>query len=131
MIADPRYPRSRDITIEDKPVFQAALAQSPPQISEHTFTNLFIWNYYYRFLWCRWDECIWIVARPEGKPPFLLPPLGAAVTAERTLDLLHRAQRMEVKPILQRVPEYLVSRCFSGHDRFVITPDRDNSDYVP
>jgi hypothetical protein len=130
MIAAPRYPRFREITIEDKPVFQAALAQSPPQISEHTFTNLFIWNYYYHFLWCRWDECICIIARPDGKPPFLLPPLGTGITAERILGLLRQVERMEARPSMQRVPEHLVTGCLSGHDPFVVTPDRDNSDYV-
>jgi hypothetical protein len=130
MIDEPRYPQFRDITIEDKPLFQATIAQSPPQISEHTFTNLFIWNYYYHFLWCRWDDCICIIARPDGKPPFLMPPLGAGITAERLLNLLRHIERMEAHPSMQRVPERLVTGCLSGHDPFVVTPDRDNSDYV-
>lgn len=126
----PRYPRFEEITIQDKPVFQAALTQSPPQISEHTFTNLFIWNYYYHFLWCLWDECLCITARPVGKAPFLLPPIGTGNVAELTLDLLHHLQRMEVQPCMHRVPEHLVSSYLAGHDHFIITPDRDNSDYV-
>src|SRR5512136_1288860 len=121
MVTVPLYPRFAEITIQDRLAFQEALIQSPPHISEHTFTNLFIWNYYYHFLWCLRDECIWIMARPEGKAPFLLPPIGAGPTAEGALDLLHHLQSMVVQPSMHRVPEHMVTQHLSGVDHFIIT----------
>jgi hypothetical protein len=130
MATVPRYPQFSEITIQDKLILKDALAQSPPLISEHTFTNLFIWNYYYHFLWCLWDECICIMARPGGKAPYFLPPIGTSHIAERMSDLLLHLKRMEVQPSLQRVPEEIITQHLVGHNHFAITPDRDNSDYV-
>ena len=130
MVTVPHYPQFRDISIQDKPVFKDALAPSPPRISEHTFTNLFIWNYYYHFLWCLWDECICIMARPDGKAPYFLPPIGTSHIAGRMGEMLRHLQHMEVQASVQRVPEDIVTHHLSGHELFAIAPDRDNSDYV-
>ncbi|KPK65305.1 MAG: hypothetical protein AMK73_03395 [Planctomycetes bacterium SM23_32] len=35
----------RPLTLGDRPKVMAALRQSPPRISEHTFTNLYVWRY--------------------------------------------------------------------------------------
>ena len=38
----PEFPKFRDLTLEDKPLFDQLFSQSPPVISEFTFTNLFV-----------------------------------------------------------------------------------------
>jgi hypothetical protein len=40
----PEFPSFRELTIEDKPFFDSLLREEQPQISELTFTNLFVWN---------------------------------------------------------------------------------------
>ena len=85
----PRYPHFREIHLEDKNFFKDFLTSSTPEISEYTFTNLFIWHYYSHLLWCLWDECICILAQPESRQPFFLPPLCETHFLERTNALLH------------------------------------------
>ena len=126
----PRYPHFREIRIEDKSIFHDFLTSSPPEISEYTFTNLFIWNYYYHLLWCLWDECICLLAQPEESQPFFLPPICTDDFQERTYAFLHHLKKQGITPNLRRVPEYLVKKFLANADHLEIIPDRDNADYV-
>ena len=126
----PNYPRFREIRLEDKNFFQDFFALSPPQISEYTFTNLFIWRNYYHLEWCLWDECLCILARPEGSQPFFLPPLCKKKPKEHVEDLLLYLRGQGIRETVQRVPEDLVNQYLKDHDHFEIALDRDNCDYV-
>ena len=48
----------------------------PPQISEFTFTNLFIWRHYYQFRVSVVHDFLTLLGQPPGSAPFLFPPLG-------------------------------------------------------
>ena len=126
----PRYPHFREIRLEDKSIFQDFLTSSPPEISEYTFTNLFMWHYYYNLLWCLWDECICLLAQPEDSQPFFLPPICADNFQERTHAFLHHLKRQGITPSLRRVPESLVKKFLANTDHLTLIPDRDNADYV-
>jgi len=41
----------KPIEIQDKPLFDEFLRKDPPQVSELTFTNLFIWRRQYQPAW--------------------------------------------------------------------------------
>jgi hypothetical protein len=38
----PKFPQFKDLSLEEKPIFDVAFKQSTPLISEFTFTNLFM-----------------------------------------------------------------------------------------
>lgn len=40
----PNYPEVRDLRFDDKTILNRAFQTHPPQISEYTFTNLFVWQ---------------------------------------------------------------------------------------
>ena len=126
----PRYPHFREIRIEDKSIFQDFLASSPPEISEYTFTNLFMWHYYYNLLWCLWDECICLLAQPEESQPFFLPPLCTDNFQERTHTFLHHLRKQGITPAIHRVAEDLVKQFLATADHLEIIFDRDHCDYV-
>jgi len=126
----PHYPIFKKIRLEDKNLFEKFFAHSPPQISEYTFTNLFIWRNYYHFEWCLWNECLCILARPEGKQPFFLPPLCEGNPKECIKDLLLHLERQGISVTVQMVPEGLVNRYLKDCNYFEITLDRDNCDYA-
>ena len=48
----------------------------PPQISEFTFTNLFIWRNYYQFQVSVMHDFLTLLGQPPGSAPFLFPPVG-------------------------------------------------------
>ena len=126
----PRYPRFREIRLEDKSIFEDFLAGSPPEISEYTFTNLFIWHSHYRLRWSLWDDCICILAHPEKGQPFFLPPLTTAHVLERTDAMLYHLQRQGSTPAVHRMPEDLVKKFLSETNHLEIVLDRDHCDYV-
>ena len=126
----PQYPHFREIRIEDKKIFQDHFSTSPPQISEYTFTNLFIWHYYYHLLWCFWDGCICVLTQPEESQPFFLPPICNDNFSERTYEFLQHLKNQKISPVMHRVPEDLANRYLKSHRHFEITLDRDNCDYL-
>lgn len=40
----PNFPKARDLRFEDLTIFHHAFQTHPPQISEYTFTNLYVWQ---------------------------------------------------------------------------------------
>jgi hypothetical protein len=128
----PHYPHFREIRIEDKHIFDKFLSSAPPSISEYTFTNLFIWQHYYHFLWCLWDECICILAQPEESEPYFMPPLCKTKTdfKDRTLHFLNHLSNNNITPTIRRIPEELVNQFLDGDTHLATNLDRDNCDYV-
>ena len=126
----PYYPHFREICLEDKNLFKNFFAHSPPQISEHTFTNLFIWRHYYHFQWCLWDECVCTLAHIEGSQPFFFPPICEKNFKERINDLMLYLKRQGFDEMVQRVPEHSVNQYLRDHNNFEIALDRGNCDYI-
>ena len=126
----PCYPHFREINPEDRSRFQDYFTCSPPQISEYTFTNLFIWHYYYHLSWCFWDGCICILTQSKDSQPFFLPPICKDNFRERTSEFLKHLKKQGITPLMHRVPEDLVNQHIKSHSHFEITLDRDNCDYL-
>ena len=48
--------QAKAIEIQDKLVFEHYFRKYPPEISELTFTNLFMWRNYYEFRFIEWKN---------------------------------------------------------------------------
>ncbi len=125
----PEYPHFRDIRLEDAAIFHEYFQRYPPLISEHTFTNLFIWRQYYRFRWTLWDGFLCVLAqRPDGSP-FFLPPVGDGSVPECMKGCIRYLRDRGLPGEIQRIPEPLAA--YFKHDRdFDLILDRNNADYV-
>lgn len=126
----PHYPCFRGIRLEDKPIFQDYFTRIPLNISEYTFTNLFIWHDYYHLQWCLWNESLCMLTQPEGKEPFFLPPVCEDNIIERLDAMLRHLERQHGKAAIQRVPEAFVNHHLKNSNRFKIRLDRGNCDYI-
>jgi len=119
----------KPIELPDKPVFDNFFYQDPPQTSELTFTNLFMWRLRYRPRWTVWAGCLIIVLSRGDDQIFGLPPVGMGDKA-RALDFLFdRLGEMTSEPTVSRVGRDFVEKHVDSQ-RFTATPDRANSDYV-
>ena len=49
------------LEIQHKEIFHQYFIQDPPQTSELTFTNLFMWRYHYHPIWSETDNCLLII----------------------------------------------------------------------
>ena len=66
----------KPVEIKDREIFSRYFKEDPPEISELTFTNLFMWQGLYRPVWTELDDVLLIIFNPEGTAPFGLQPVG-------------------------------------------------------
>jgi hypothetical protein len=131
---------AKKIRLEDKPTFDKYFQKYPPQNSEFTFTNLFMWRNFYELLFLEWKEHLIIFSYEflrKRKSPlsgrknaiFFFPPVGPN-PSEIIIEIFENMKEAE----FQRVPE-VISQSLLKHEKFsnlniVIVEDRDNWDYV-
>jgi hypothetical protein len=126
----------RELRMEDKPVIDRMLHELQPEISDLTFTNLFMWQksyglhvFYhpslnYWFLWC--------------KPPkwihFFLPPIGDWRNPERLKEAVHFmeewARDEKFSFLMRRVPKVLAEGMGKADPDLRMEEDRNTADYL-
>jgi hypothetical protein len=123
------FPSFRELTIEDKPFFDSLLREAQPQISELTFTNLFVWNASEPVQISRLGEAVLVQRkRLRDDKTFLLPPLGKESLA-KTLETLRTVKLGDngLPPFYGVTAEQLRQLDDEG---LRVEPDRDDWDYV-
>lgn len=113
----------RPLELQDFPVIKAYLRRYPPQVSELTFTNLFVWRISRPiFVADKEDTCILLADYREDGCWVFGPPMGklSSLAAVQWLG-------MDIKGFT-RIPEDTAKTLRDEGLR--ITPDRDNADYV-
>jgi hypothetical protein len=119
----------KPIEIQHKETFNRFFLQDPPQTSELTFTNLFIWRHHYHPIWLQWENCLLIILKPDGISPFCLPPIGPG-NKRNALDFLcEQLKQLTPEVKVCRVSEEFVEK-YLDQDLYLSFLDRDNSDYV-
>jgi hypothetical protein len=101
----------------------------PPQISEFTFTNLFIWRRHYELQVSVVHGFLTFLGQPPGSAPFLFPPVGGGdirAWAQAGFEALRTAGH---RPRISRVPGPVAGELASLPGAELVL-DRDNSDYV-
>jgi hypothetical protein len=122
------FPRFSNLTLEDKPLLGSLLKEAQPQISELSFTNLFVWNASEPVQTSEVNETVLIQRRRlrDGKT-FLLPPLGKRALLEVMRSLRALSLEGELPPFYGFAPQQvqLLENEFEK-----VEPDRDDWDYV-
>ncbi|MFC1833933.1 DUF2156 domain-containing protein [Thermodesulfobacteriota bacterium] len=117
------------LELSDKPIFTGALSQDPPQASELTFTNLFMWGHRRQVMWAVKEDCLLLIVKPVEGRPYALQPVGSGDKAA-ALDFLCRSLKdLSPEAEIHRVDKGFVETQVDPN-RFRIIEDRDNSDYV-
>jgi hypothetical protein len=131
---------AKEIKLEDKALFNSYFHKYPPQTSEFTFTNLYMWRNFYRFNFMEWKDHLLLFSRDifeakkipasgNKKALYFFPPIGPN-PAEIIVSLFENLKEVE----FHRVPER-ISEDIRNHSKFSslsidILEDRDNWDYV-
>lgn len=123
-----------EISINDKVLFDKYLGQYNPQVSELTFTNLFMWRGYYKIRYALIKDFLCIISVPDKSSPFAFFPIGdfskgdlQDVVPELKRYFNYKGWTLEFKRVAEEELKYLRSFTSSNHS---IVYDRDNSDYV-
>lgn len=85
-----------EITIDDKVLFDKYLKLHKPQISELTFTNLFMWRNFYRLRFTEVYGFLCIVSVPVRGEPFVFMPLGG-INSDAFIDIVSRLREYFAK----------------------------------
>ena len=123
-----------EITLQDKPFFDKCLKQHNPQASELTFTNLFVWRYYYKFRYAIINGLLCLIALPAKSEPYALMPIGD-LTKDSFSKAIHSLKnyfidngwRLVFKKVSANDLEYFKENTINCID---FSYDRDNSDYI-
>ncbi|NVM45784.1 MAG: DUF2156 domain-containing protein [Candidatus Lokiarchaeota archaeon] len=131
---------AKEITLGDQALFNSYFLKYPPQTSEFTFTNLYMWRNFYGFNFMEWREHLLLFSRDifeTKKIPasgnkealYFFPPIGPN-PAEIVVSLFEKLKDVE----FHRVPEGITDNV-RNHNKFSslgidILEDRDNWDYV-
>jgi uncharacterized protein len=118
----------KPVEIEDKAVFNRYFREDPPEISELTFTNLFMWQGLYHPVWTELDNTLLIVMNPDESPPYGLQPVGLGNKQKAMESLLIYLNDKTDMPKISRAGEVFVNSV--DKTGFTYTPDRNNSDYI-
>ena len=122
----PEFPNSREVMLEDKPLFDSLFAADPPEISAYTFTNIFAWRESYNTQVSRIGECV-IVHYDRGGRRTCLMPLGGRCARPAIEEAFRRDGGVPVE--FAYLPTSVVE-LFRGGPRYKLELDRDNWDYL-
>ncbi|MGA2315320.1 MAG: phosphatidylglycerol lysyltransferase domain-containing protein [Thermodesulfobacteriota bacterium] len=125
----PEFPQLKDLTLKDKPLCDQLFTQFPPQISEFTFTNLFIWRHAYQIKISRLQNFLCLLSE-QGESSFFFPPIGEGDVIECYQSLLQYLGRKVTLPKIVRVPEAGVTQIDWKTSGMKAELDRNQCDYV-
>lgn len=119
----------KQIQLVDKPVFDDFFRSDPPQASEYTFTNLFMWRKKYNPRWTIYRDCLLIIVEKSDNSLLALQPVGPGDKIE-ALDAICQVFESEgLTPVIERVTDDFVES-YVDRSRFDLVEDPDNCDYV-
>ena len=123
----PEFPRFRAVALEDRAEIESYLRRHPPLASEYSFTNLFAWQKKHCYRISRYDGGFLVLKHSPAGDAFLQPlvPDGHVRAVETCLEYLARKNQA---PVLERVGEDFAGAL--GGERFLISPERDQFDYL-
>ncbi len=126
---------NKEITLEDKELFDQYVFTFPYEISCMNFTCLYMWKNFNKLTYQVINDYLCIAGEVEGNS-MVLPPLTKKdydlPSLGDTLDIIQKRFKEKNKPFIMRVSpkhiNYLLDTVHPG--RYEFTADRDNFDYV-
>ncbi len=117
----------KKISIDDKKIINKYFNKYPPQISEYTFTNLFVWHKSRSIEFALYDEGLIILASSNDKKYFL-PPIGFKDNKKIISFLLEYGQKYNLTNTIKRIDEQTISPLMNIGLKII--EDIDNFDYI-
>jgi uncharacterized protein len=117
------------LTLDHQNDMEDFFRRFPPEISELSFTNLFIWRHYYHFQTTHHRGFLTLLADPPEAAPFFFPPVGEGDLQGWIFDCFDFLKSKGFPPGIARVPEKIQKELTSSLSLKTLL-DRNNSDYV-
>ena len=122
----------KEMSLEDKTLFDNFFNRPSLNLSEFTFTNLFVWSDYRKIKYSLYEDGLIIFAKLNNESYFF-PPIGYENINDYAINdifrkMLEYKMDSNFKIKINRVPEVYVNSLDKKF--FNIVEDRDNFDYV-
>jgi len=119
------------LELRDQEVFQTFFSAYRPEISELTFTNLFIWRSHYKFQWSIYRDWLVIISVEGEYGTFAIEPIGPSPRYEITRLVLEwmRDEKNVKNSRIERADNRIVEEV-RGINGISVEPTRDHFDYV-
>jgi hypothetical protein len=123
----PEFLEFRKLMFEDGPLLGSLLKEMQPQISELTFTNLYVWNEAEPVQLSRLNKTVLLQRKIRDGKNVLLPPLTSEPIPIVIEDLRKTAVENDSQILLYGIDSKQAGQLSA---RYRVEPDRDNWDYV-
>jgi hypothetical protein len=125
-------PDIQSLTLDDRSLVTEYFHRYPPEISEHTFTNLFVWQPSRPIFFTEIEKTLVFLVRSAGneKEYLLYGPPAGALTIPEVITALSSGDSDSGGNIIGavRIPDRDTVNI--PREKFTVTSDRDNADYV-
>ncbi len=122
-------PDFKSITMEDRIIFNTYFDKYPPEISEFTFTNLYMWRNHYQFRWTIYKNQFILTSTKEPNKLTAFPPMGNdLMTSLEYLINISKKSNLELELI--RFPESNLETLKKTCIDHEIIEERGNWDYI-
>ncbi len=121
----------KNINLEDKPLFDSYFNEYNCMNSEYTFTNMFMWRKSYNIRYALIDGMLCIFSHHDGSPETVNFPLGNGDIKAVIEKLISYFKSIGQRPLIRIYCDReidVLNEFFP--DRFILTEDRNSSDYV-
>ncbi|MBN1780672.1 DUF2156 domain-containing protein [bacterium] len=127
----PVFPAFKPLSIDDREIISGHFLAYPTELSDYTYTNMFIWRHYYRVQWSMLDQWLLILYNPMQWGHYFLQPIGPAGRPDLTIHILKwlRDEKDEPEPRVDRGDRAYIEE-LAGNPELYIEPVRDQYDYV-
>lgn len=125
MTSPTRLTKIKELELSDRAAISSRLKAFPPEISEHTFTNLFLWRHFRKINFLHADDTLVFLTRDDSRDDLLVlfgPPVGPLPIQDIITSLGSRFGGAA------RVPASATTGL--NREMLIINKDRDNGDYV-
>jgi hypothetical protein len=123
-------PDIRSLTLADRNLVTEFLHRYPPEISEHTFTNLFIWQPSRPVFFAEIENSlVFLVKSVSGKGQYIIygPPVGNIIIPDIISAFGSNGNGVSVVGAV-RIPDRNTASLSPVN--YIVNEDRDNADYV-
>ena len=119
----------KSIELSDKTIFDKYFQEYPPEISEYTFTNLFMWRDFYKFQWIEIENSILLVSYRDPLKLIVFPPIG--INLNPMFKYIRQMAKDQNKSIqFERIPSSMISIFKETFSNCEVREDRENWDYI-
>ncbi|MBZ4645467.1 MAG: uncharacterized protein PWR27_1746 [Petroclostridium sp.] len=120
-----------DITIDNKELFDKYFSMKQYEISDFTFTNLFMWRNSYNIKYAIINDFLCIFAQYKNNNPFTLMPVGTGDITPVIEELITYFDSQGNKLIIKSLTNDMISEIESRlPGKFIFKPERSLYDYV-